>query len=102
MQPRGEQLAVLVAVGLQQFEPVAHVPDERPPADDALAVAVGDGAGRRVRDVDVADRRVGRRLASRSGNTVLIVVVTQPEKNAGTPIDFSRYTVVQSRQPTGP
>ena len=40
--------------------------------------------------------------AARSGKTVSIVVVRQPEKNAGTPIDSSRSTVVQSRQPTGP
>ena len=40
--------------------------------------------------------------AGASGNTAPIVVVTQPEKKAGTSIDVNRCTVVQSRQPTGP
>ena len=36
------------------------------------------------------------------GNTVSMVVVRQPLKNAGTPALSSRCTVVQSRQPMGP
>ena len=42
------------------------------------------------------------RGAGASGNTPPIVVVKHPEKKAGTPIDVSRWVVVQSRQPTGP
>ena len=39
--------------------------------------------------------------ASRSGKTVL-VVVRHPEREAGTPADSRRLSVVQSRHPTGP
>ena len=39
---------------------------------------------------------------SNGGNTVLVVVVRHPEKNAGTSTESRRSTVVQSRQPIGP
>ena len=59
VQSRGDHLAVLAPVGLEQVQRVADVLDERALAHRSLAVAVGDCSGRRVRDVDVGDRRVG-------------------------------------------
>ncbi len=62
MQARGDDRAVLAAVGVEPLEGVARVGGERADADGVARVLVGDAVGGHVlrRHVDVGDGRVGR------------------------------------------